>query len=84
MTHRRAISPPPGSITVPKVASLKAPADMVQTVAPPAYVRRELESARLVLVKHADRVRAMLGEMNCSPRELTSVLAALDYLTSEP
>jgi hypothetical protein len=78
---RRAISPPPGSIRVPRVESLKAPADMAPTVAPTIGVRRrELEAARRTLVEHADVIRGALTELLCHPLELTSVLAAIDHV----
>ena len=81
MTPRRAITPPSGSVRVPRIATMKAPADMTPTVAPPVAVRRkDLETARRTLVTHADAIRAALATLNCHPLELTSVLAAIDHV----
>jgi hypothetical protein len=68
MTPRRAITPPSGSVRVPRIATMKAPADMTPTVAPPVAVRRkDLETARRTLVTHADAIRAALATLNCHP-----------------
>lgn len=84
VVSRRAISPPPSSVSaVPRVASLKAPADMTPTVAPPATARRQLAAARQALTDHADALRAALAAMDCHPRELTSVIAAIDRVLDE-
>jgi hypothetical protein len=89
---RRAISPPPGSVQVPRVASLKAPADLTPTVAPAGKRhpvadagarRQELEVARRALVDHAAALRGALAAMDCDPLELTSVLAAIDHILDE-
>jgi hypothetical protein len=81
MTPRRAITPPSGSVRVPRIASLKAPADATPTIAPPVVVRRkELEATRRTLTAHADAIRGALMTMSCHPLELTSVLAAIDHL----
>lgn len=83
---RRAISPPPGSVLVPRIASHRAPTDMTPTVAPPPKlngVTRELTGARRTLVACADDLRAALRAMGCDPLELTSVLAAIDHVIGE-
>ena len=85
---RRAISPPPGSMTVPRIDSMRAPADMTPTVAPRGAKPRngaalQLAAARSVLVAHADLLRRALTAIDCDPLELTSVLAAIDRVIEE-
>ncbi len=83
---RRAISPPPGSVGVPRIASHRAPADMTPTIAPPPKISgviRELAGARRALVACADDLRAALRAMGCDPLELTSVLAAIEHVIEE-
>jgi len=86
---RRAIFPPPGSVQVPRVASLRAPSDMTPTVRPvrPAKethgVVLQLATVRRGLVAGADLLRDALTKMNCDPLDLTSVLAAIDHVIEE-
>ena len=85
---RRAISPPPGPISVPRIASHKPPADMTPTVGPKKPretngIVLELTSVRRGLVANADRLRDALAKMNCQPFELTSVLAAIEHVIEE-
>jgi hypothetical protein len=93
---RRAISPPtphvglgvsdlPGPITVPKIVTNRVPADMTQTVRPGKRVvlRQELEAARQALVTHAALMRDALRDLDCHPRELTGVLAAIDHVLDD-
>ena len=82
---RRAISPPPGPIDVPRIASMRTPADMTPTVGPKRPMETngvvlELSVVRRGLVANADRLRDALAKMNCQPFELTSVLAAIDHV----
>jgi hypothetical protein len=80
MTRRRAISPPPGSVQVPRLDSHKVPADLIPTVAPPSLTcRQELETTRRALREHADSIRSMLAIVD-GPDELARVLAAIDHL----
>ena len=85
---RRAISPPPGSMTVPRIDSMRAPADMTPTVSPRARQRDneivlELTAAKRGIVANANRLRDTLKTMDCSPLELTSVLAAIEHVIEE-
>jgi hypothetical protein len=81
MSPRRAITPPSGSVQVPKVASLKAPADMTPTVPPPAAARRKaLEAARETLIVNTRAIEGALRATGYHPLELTSVIGAIDHL----
>ncbi len=85
---RRAISPPPGSVGVPRIASHRAPADMTPTVRPKRHTETngvilQLRIVRNGLEASADRLRDALTKMNCNPLELTSVLAAIEHVIEE-
>jgi hypothetical protein len=74
-------------MTVPRIESMRAPADMAPTVAPRAARTRDgvpqLAAARSALVANAGPLRAALAAMDCDPLELTSVLAAIDHVIEE-
>jgi hypothetical protein len=73
-------------MTVPRIESMRAPADMVPTVGPARETNgivMELTAVKRGIVANADRLRDALRTMDCSPLELTSVLAAIEHVIEE-